>query len=75
MEGILNQKIKEVRPMTKAEIAFEGWEDSPYLPATCIILENGIMLYASRDEEGNDVGALFGREGKNCFLIAHVEEG
>jgi hypothetical protein len=74
MKDILGQRIKEIRPMTKAEIRHEGWEDSPY-PTVCLVLENGILLYPSRDEEGNDVGALFGREGDKCFSVSVVEEG
>lgn len=50
------RKIVEVRPMTAKEVAREGWDS----PATVLVLDDGSLLYASRDEEGNGSGALFG---------------
>jgi len=66
MAKIINQTIKEVRPMTAKEMEAEYWDCRR--PPTVIILENGTKLYASRDEEGNGPGALFGVDNKgNSF--------
>lgn len=55
--GLVGCRIVEVRPMTGAEIAYEGWSDG----GTALVLDNGEVLYASQDPEGNGPGALFGR--------------
>ena len=55
------KSIKEVRTMTEEEAEREGW-GSPRrkrLPAV-IVLEDGTLLYPSRDSEGNEPGGLFG---------------
>lgn len=58
---IIGQKIVEFRPMTKAEMEGEGWEeDGIHTNPTVIVLENGTKMYPSCDEEGNDGGCLFG---------------
>jgi hypothetical protein len=56
----VGQTIVNVRPMTQEEIDAEGW----YSGTTVIELSNGVRIYASRDEEGNDAGCLFGRDNK-----------
>ena len=56
---IVGQKIVWVRRMTEQEREWEGWGDDPQ-PTFALELENGIVLYPSRDEEGNGGGALFG---------------
>lgn len=54
---VVNRQIVAVRPMTKAEREAEGW----CRPATVLVLDNGTILYPSRDDEGNDAGVLFGK--------------
>ncbi len=44
--------------MTKAEQNAQAW----YEPAIVIELEDGTILFPSKDEEGNGTGVLFGRE-------------
>lgn len=62
--ALVGQTIKNVRPMTQAEIDKEGWS----YPATVLVLGDGTKLYASRDGEGNDPGVLFGQTNKGeCF--------
>ena len=56
-DDILDAKIVNLRPMTKAEMNNEDW-DGP-VPVV-VVLDNGTKLYASRDDEGNGPGALFG---------------
>ena len=48
--------IKRVRYMTAAEADAWGWNSRPLR----IELDNGTVLYAGADEEGNDAGVLFG---------------
>ena len=64
---IVNRTIVAVRPMTKAEQNAEGWRR----PATVLVLDDGTLLYPSRDGEGNDAGALFGKSpGGEQFALA-----
>jgi hypothetical protein len=68
MKTIVGRRIVEVRPMTRPEARREGWEpDQARSPgeATVLVLDDGTILYPSRDDEGNGPGALFGadREG------------
>jgi hypothetical protein len=56
---LVGQKIKAIRKMTKKDMEQEGWHGDP---PQVIILENGIKLYASCDEEGNGSGCMFGRK-------------
>jgi len=55
---IAGQRILEVRNLTRAEKEREGWDD--YGTVIALVLENGTVLYPSRDGEGNGGGALFG---------------
>jgi hypothetical protein len=41
--------------MTKKEVEYMGWQSRSVI----IILDNGVAIYPSRDDEGNDAGALF----------------
>lgn len=56
-DNIIGQKIVSVRLQT-AEEAEETWF-SDERPATVIVLENGMKIFASRDDEGNGAGTLF----------------
>lgn len=58
-DGVTGQRIKRVRSMTRIEMQNEGWAYGRRGQPTVIELENGTILYASRDEEGNGPGALF----------------
>ena len=59
-EIIVGQKIVNVRALTSKEMKREGWEEDAHGKPTALVLENGVILYPSRDEEGNGAGALFG---------------
>ena len=52
---LLNKKIVAVRYLSKQEEEMLGWN------SRCIVmeLEDGTLVYPSRDDEGNDSGALF----------------
>jgi len=64
---LVGKVVKDVRPMTKAEMESEYWDDRP---PTVIVFEDGTKLYPSRDEEGNGPGCLFGEnEGGKKFAL------
>lgn len=67
---MLGLKIVGIRKMTKKEIRDEGWEGQIDVP-TAIVLSDGTLLYASRDDEGNGPGQIFGKapDGK-AFQLA-----
>lgn len=52
---LLNRKIVGVRYMTAAEADEHGW----YTRSVVIKLDNGVLIYPSADDEGNNAGALF----------------
>lgn len=56
---LVGRTIKSVRYMTDEEKESFGW----YRSAVVLVLDNGIMLVPSRDDEGNDAGALFTNHG------------
>jgi hypothetical protein len=65
MDNVTGQKIVKVRPMTEEEKDREGW----YRGTTVLELSNGVLLYASSDEEGNDAGAMFGIDKNKSFML------
>ena len=70
MKELIGQKIAEIRKMTEAEAETEGWDITNQV-ASVIVLQNGIKIYASQDDEGNGVGTLFGstQEGTTFYLM------
>lgn len=54
--SLVGRCIVAVRPMTKAELAREGWGEA----CLAVALDDGTLLYPSKDYEGNAPGALFG---------------
>lgn len=67
MTTIIGQTIKELRPMTQAELDQEGWTDRHEV--FVMILSNGVKLYPSQDYEGNAGGVWFGVKDKESFAI------
>lgn len=55
---LVGKKVVAVRNMTKKELRSEGWDEEP---ATAIQFDDGTIVYASRDDEGNGPGAMFGK--------------
>lgn len=56
--GLVGKKIKRVRHLSDEELMSEGWGGI----VACLELNDGSIIYASQDSEGNDAGMLFGRE-------------
>ena len=68
-------KITKIRNMTEQELSNEGWNDEgDYIVA--LELDNGRVIYPSRDYEGNGAGVIFGynKKTKKAFAITPVEE-
>ena len=62
---LLGKTIVKCRYMTQAEQQDLGWRHRPLVLA----LHDGNLLYASRDDEGNDAGALFMTEEPGCLPV------
>lgn len=52
---LVGKTIKEVRYMTNAEQQSHSW----FRKALVIFFTDGSYIYPSKDDEGNDAGALF----------------
>jgi hypothetical protein len=59
-DKIVGHYVVKIRKMTEGEMEAEGWDLSRLYPPTVLELDNGTCLYASRDDEGNGPGTLFG---------------
>ncbi len=57
-DPVVGRRIVAIRPMSETELAAEGWPTEDLAPA--IVLDNGAVVFPSRDGEGNGPGALFG---------------
>jgi len=61
-------RIVAVRAMDAHELAAEGWDDHETVPV--LVLDNGVIVYPSRDDEGNGPGALFGTSSRGGFHVS-----
>lgn len=52
---LVGRKIVKIRYMTDKEVEGLGW----YSSAVVIELDNGQLLWPSKDDEGNDAGSIF----------------
>jgi hypothetical protein len=64
---ITGRTIKAVRNLTKTELKKEGFDS--HEEVTAIVLDDGGVIYASIDEEGNGPGVLFGRANGKGFYV------
>jgi len=67
-EWPIGQTITGVRLLTDEETAREGWRAS----TEALVLDDGTLLYASQDPEGNDAGTLFGWHGTGAATIREI---
>lgn len=58
-DPILGATVEAIRDMTDAEMRTEGWYDN-LGPPVALELSSGVVIYPSRDAEGNGGGALVG---------------
>lgn len=74
MSGLVGRTIRDVRPMSPAELQAEGWDPPAWQHPVLLVLDDGTKLYASRDAEGNGPGTLFGTEQSGrSFRITPVQ--
>lgn len=66
---IVGARIAKIRTMTREEMKINGWSPS-ISPAFAIELDNGVVLYAASDYEGNEPGAIFGHLGDQTFTVS-----
>lgn len=59
-DTITGRRIAGIRPLTRDDLESEGWSERN-TTHFAIVLDDGTLIYASRDPEGNGPGALFGR--------------
>jgi len=52
---LVGKKIKKVQWMTQEDAEHIGWYKRPLL----LILDDGSIIYAQMDDEGNDGGAMY----------------
>jgi hypothetical protein len=52
---LLDRKIVEVRYLTDDEMDGLGWSQK----CVVMVLDDGNIIFPSRDDEGNDAGSLF----------------
>jgi len=55
--NLVGKKVVAARYMTDEEAEGMGWDRKPLV----IQFDDGSLIFPSRDDEGNDAGALFGQ--------------
>lgn len=66
--------IVGVRPMTEQELMVEAWDLLAHqLPPPVIELDDGTIIYPSRDDAGNGPGCLFGMDTDGRFVRFNVQ--
>ena len=63
-DQLLNRKIVDVRYLSQEEADDLDWTERPVV----IHLDDGNLIYASADDEGNGAGALFTNNQANPVL-------
>lgn len=63
-DQLLGKKIVKVRYLTEAEMEAMGW----YSRCVVMQLDDGNLIFPSRDDEGNDAGSLFTNDKDNSVL-------
>jgi len=71
-QRLLNRRIVEVRYLNREECQRLMWG----MTSVALVLDNGTTVYAARDAEGNDAGALHGvtRSGEE-FVLPELNTG
>jgi hypothetical protein len=73
--ALIGKKVVRVRSMTKKELEAEGWADYSHRDALVMVFDDGTKVFASRDEEGNGPGALFGNGPDDGSFYVEEERG
>tara|TARA_B100000902_G_C27201447_1_gene859285 strand:+ start:924 stop:1205 length:282 start_codon:yes stop_codon:yes gene_type:complete len=66
-KNFVGKKIVAVKYMSSDECNDMGWDSAPI----CLLLDDGTYIFPSRDDEGNDGGALFTNDDKkDCPVLS-----
>jgi len=69
----VGRRIVEVRVMSNEELEAEGWDAQQFGSVPVFVLDDGTLIYPSRDAEGNGPGELFGSktdgDGSYNFMV------
>lgn len=68
MKALIGKKIVAIRELSAEECDREGW-DIGFKSIAVIELDDGTVVFPSRDGEGNGPGVLFGYKGKKGFYV------
>lgn len=63
-DQLLGKKIAKVRYMSEEEMESLGW----YSRCVVIQLDDGNLIFPSKDDEGNDAGSIFTMNEENSVL-------
>lgn len=66
---IMGQRIENIRLMTDEEMKLEGWDHNMDPHPVAVVLDNGVILYASEDPDGTRPGALLGALDGECLTV------
>lgn len=66
--NLIGRTVTNVRCMTAEELEAENW-DAHWANPTAIVFDDGTVVYASRDDEGNGPGVLFGIDSTGGFRL------
>lgn len=70
-DPLIGQTVENIREMTDEEMETEGWNpNTTHTRPAAIEFDDGAVVYASTDPEGNGPGALFGMRGDTPFAFA-----
>ena len=65
-KDFVGKKIVAVKYMSSEECEQMGWSSAPI----CLLLDDGTYIFPSRDDEGNNGGALFtSMKDKDCYVL------
>lgn len=64
---LVGRRIRNIRWMTTAELASEGWPSNQKV--VTLELDDGTAIFPASDDEGNAGGALFGRDRQGTFYV------
>ncbi len=67
---ITGRTIVQVRWATVPEMEREYWSGH----CLVLVLDNGLVVLPSRDEEGNGPGALFAQDAANCYRVFPIDD-
>jgi hypothetical protein len=69
---LIGRRVIDVGAMAPDELVTEAWDLCPWeKPPAVVMLDDGTILYSSRDGEGNGPGLLFERtRGRSFALLA-----